>query len=201
MEQTSWIIGGGGFARTIASYLDRHRIMFVVANPEAPDQVSREDFFAMDHNEHTEVFIGVGDNNGRASEFAHIRSMGLRVAHCIAATATVARDASIGEGAVICAGAVIGSRAVVGANTIVNSLSYLGHDCVLGDHSQLTLNVSIAGTVTVGSNCFFGLKSGVYPNLTIGNDVVVMAGSIVTRSLPDAVTVGGVPARIMRREK
>ena len=69
---------------------------------------------------------------------------------------------------------------------------------MLGDHSQVTVGVTFGGTVSVGSNCFFGLKSAVLPNLTIGDAVVVMAGALVTRSLPDGVKAGGVPARVRR---
>ena len=49
-----------------------------------------------------------------------------------------------------------------------------------------------------GTNCFFGLKSAVLPGLTIGNNVQVAAGALVTKSVPDNVLVGGSPARLIR---
>jgi len=39
----------------------------------------------------------------------------------------------------------------------------------------------------------------VIPKCTIGSDVIVMAGALVTRDVPDRVMVGGSPARIVRR--
>jgi maltose O-acetyltransferase len=43
------------------------------------------------------------------------------------------------------------------------------------------------------------VKSAVVPHLTIGSDVVVMAGALVTQPVPDGVMVGGSPARVLRR--
>ncbi|MGN1326121.1 MAG: sugar O-acetyltransferase, partial [Candidatus Spyradenecus sp.] len=38
----------------------------------------------------------------------------------------------------------------------------------------------------------------VLPGVTIGSNVVVAAGAVVTRDVPDNVLVGGVPARILK---
>jgi hypothetical protein len=37
-----------------------------------------------------------------------------------------------------------------------------------------------------------------FPNVTIGDDTVVGAGSVVTRDLPAGVVAAGVPARVIR---
>jgi maltose O-acetyltransferase len=39
----------------------------------------------------------------------------------------------------------------------------------------------------------------VYPGVTIGDGVVVMPMSVVTRDVPDNVMVAGTPARIVRQ--
>jgi len=100
---------------------------------------------------------------------------------------------------VLCLGSQIGTRARIGFACIVNTLSSVDHDCVLGDYTQVTAGVNFGGWVVVGSNGFFGMKSAVIPKCTIGDDVVVMAGALVTRDVPDRVMVGGSPARIVRR--
>ena len=52
--------------------------------------------------------------------------------------------------------------------------------------------------VVLGSNVWLGGFVIVLPGVTIGDDSVVAAGSVVTRDVPPGVLVGGVPARPIR---
>ncbi|WP_436665917.1 sugar O-acetyltransferase [Lactiplantibacillus plantarum] len=52
--------------------------------------------------------------------------------------------------------------------------------------------------VHIGRNCWFGAGAIVLPGITIGDNVVVGAGSIVTKDLPDNVVAVGNPAHILR---
>ncbi|MBE6908486.1 MAG: sugar O-acetyltransferase [Ruminococcaceae bacterium] len=52
--------------------------------------------------------------------------------------------------------------------------------------------------VRIGRNCWFGAGVLVMPGVTIGNNVVVGAGSVVTHDLPDNVLAHGVPCRVVR---
>ena len=38
----------------------------------------------------------------------------------------------------------------------------------------------------------------ILPGITIGNNVVVAAGAVVTKDVPDNCVVGGVPARVLK---
>ena len=38
----------------------------------------------------------------------------------------------------------------------------------------------------------------ILPGVTIGNNVVVAAGAVVTKNVPDNVLVGGIPAKIIK---
>ena len=38
----------------------------------------------------------------------------------------------------------------------------------------------------------------ILPGVTIGNNVVVAAGAVVTKDVPDNCVVGGVPAKIIK---
>lgn len=51
--------------------------------------------------------------------------------------------------------------------------------------------VEIKNNVYIGNNCL------IMPGVTIGNDVIVGAGSVVTKSIPDGKVVAGNPARII----
>lgn len=51
--------------------------------------------------------------------------------------------------------------------------------------------------VKIGSDVFIGTNSIIMPGVTIGNEVIVAAGSIVTKSIPSGSIVGGNPAKII----
>ena len=52
--------------------------------------------------------------------------------------------------------------------------------------------------VTIGDNCWIGGNSVICPGVHIGNDVVIGAGSVVTRDIPDGSIAAGSPCRVIR---
>lgn len=50
----------------------------------------------------------------------------------------------------------------------------------------------------IGNNCVIGIRSIILPGVTIGNHVVVGAGSVVTKDIPSHSIVAGNPARILK---
>lgn len=60
------------------------------------------------------------------------------------------------------------------------------------DHIGLTKPVTIGNDVWIGGNCT------IMPGVTIGNNVVIVAGTVVAKDVPDNCVVGGVPAKKIR---
>lgn len=52
--------------------------------------------------------------------------------------------------------------------------------------------------VTIGNDVWIGMRSIIMPGVKIGNGVVIGAGAVVTKDIPDYAVVGGVPAKIIR---
>lgn len=50
----------------------------------------------------------------------------------------------------------------------------------------------------IGSRCFIGGRSLILPGISIGDDCIVGAGSVVTRDVPDGSIVAGNPASILK---
>lgn len=112
------------------------------------------------------------------------------------------------------------NRLFIGEGTFINSnlqiLSAgkvtLGKHCFIGPNCQLyTPNHPINNKqlrrqgwqydmpITIGDDCWFGGSVIVLLGVTIGDNVVVGAGSVVTKDLPSNVVAAGNPARIIRR--
>ena len=51
--------------------------------------------------------------------------------------------------------------------------------------------------VTIGSGCFIGSRVTILRGVTIGDNVIIGAGSMVTKDLPSNVFAAGVPAKII----
>lgn len=54
--------------------------------------------------------------------------------------------------------------------------------------------------ITIGSDVWIGINSIILPGIKIGNGVTIAAGSVVTRDVPDFVTIGGAPAKIIKEK-
>lgn len=107
----------------------------------------------------------------------------------------------------------IGQRCSVNRGVIIQ-----GHtSIVVGDDVVLSPNVMIldAGLdflalvdrgvrvhsgegIVIGARCWLGAGAIVLPGVKLGNNVLVAAGSVVTRSFESNVVIAGNPARIIR---
>lgn len=89
-------------------------------------------------------------------------------------------------------------------------------DIVIGDHVMIAPHVTIAtGThpvcprlrelglqynlpVHIGSRVWIGAGAILLPGVTVGDDSVIGAGSVVTRDIPSGVVAVGSPCRVLR---
>ena len=58
-------------------------------------------------------------------------------------------------------------------------------------------NIDFFGKVVIKDNVYVGNNCLIMPGVSIGSNVLVAAGSVVTKSVPDNVVVAGNPARFL----
>lgn len=117
----------------------------------------------------------------------------------IAPSAFIASTAKLGVGCVIYPNCFIGAKAKLGNGVFMLSGSIVNHDNIIEDRVIITSGVSLAGSVTVKSGAYLGQACNVRQYLTIGQKSTVGMGAVVTRDVPDNVTVIGCPAKPYER--
>jgi maltose O-acetyltransferase len=65
-------------------------------------------------------------------------------------------------------------------------------------HDPATLD-SIGKPIKIGNRVWIGLNVSIIAGVTIGDDVVIGAGSVVTKDIPSNSIAAGVPARVLKR--
>lgn len=89
-----------------------------------------------------------------------------------------------------------------------NAIIRIGKGTYIANNSGLITanhdvnNLSIheeAKDITLGEKCWIGLNAVILPGVTLGNQTIVAAGAVVTKSFPEGhCIIGGVPAKVIK---
>jgi acetyltransferase-like isoleucine patch superfamily enzyme len=85
-----------------------------------------------------------------------------------------------------------------GIHIDANCLIASGTTILSHDHCKRVNNQPLLFDTCIGKNCFIAVNSTILPGVTIGDEVIVGAGSVVTKDVPSNVIVAGNPAKIIR---
>lgn len=109
-----------------------------------------------------------------------------------------------------------GKNITVGRNVFINACCNfqdhggvtLGDGCLIGHNVVFaTLNHGIApdqrsvmhpAPIRLGKNVWVGSSSTILQGVTVGDNAIIAAGSVVTKDVPANTIVGGVPAKVIR---
>lgn len=81
---------------------------------------------------------------------------------------------------------------------ITDRVQFITHDGGTLILRHLTPDLEITGPITVGDYVYIGTQAIILPNVKIGNNCIIAAGSIVTKDIPDGSVAAGVPARVIK---
>jgi len=83
--------------------------------------------------------------------------------------------------------------------TVASGVTFINHDLI---HNVMK-NINnewydyYSGCIEIMDNVFIGSNSTILPNVKIGPNVIVAAGSVVTKDVPENSVVAGVPAKVI----
>jgi len=78
----------------------------------------------------------------------------------------------------------VGANSVIGYNTTILAHEYLIDEYRIGD-------------VIIGDRVLVGANTTILPGITIGNDAIVSAATLVNKDVPEGCFVGGNPMRVI----
>ena len=213
MTRLFGIYGVGGCGRGILPVAREHlgsdaRLVFI-DDGAAGEQVNGHDVLTLEQfgaaeDSEKRVAVAIAGSRTRQRVVDRCRSAGLAFFEVRAANVVQMDSVEIGEGALISPFVTFTSNIRIGAHFHANLYSYVEHDCVIGDYVTFAPSVRCNGNVHVGDHAYIGAGAVIRQGkpgqpLRIGAGAVVGMGAIVTRDVPDGVTVVGNPARLLER--
>lgn len=127
------------------------------------------------------------------------------IIECTGVIRELGEELIIGDNVGIAANAFIAMRGKleIGDNTIFGP--GVSIHCENHNFSDLETPIRLQGAtrkgVKIGKDCWIGSKAVILDGVTIGDHVIVAAGAVVTKDVPDYAIVGGVPAKVIKTRK
>ncbi|SDS69205.1 sugar O-acyltransferase, sialic acid O-acetyltransferase NeuD family [Formosa sp. Hel1_31_208] len=209
------VVGARGFANEILEVLhqmnqtdglvfydDINMISSGKIHDKFPVLNSFEEASAHFLREDKRFILGLGNPKLRKQMYDAFTALGGVVTSTVSTNTSIGHyGIAIGEGSNIFDRAVLSSHVSLGICTIVYYGVILTHDTQIGNFVDISPGAILLGRSSVGDYTQIGSHATILPDISIGKNVVVAAGAVVTKNVPDNCMVAGVPAEIKKTLK
>lgn len=147
--------------------------------------------------------VAIGDNYSREKIVQDIlkQSKDFKFVNAISGFSKISPSVKIGKGNVIMPGVIVNSEAVITNHCLLNTQSVLEHDSMMDDYASLSVGVITGGYCRLGRYSAICIGATILDRITIGENVVVGSGSLVTTDLESHGLYYGSPAKRVRDRK
>lgn len=207
-----YIVGAGGFAREIYSYLKATSFIydgFELAGFLGKDENELANFSCthkvkglLEHDDidpKSALIMGIAEPKLKQSLYKHYTKKGFKFITYKHPTAIIGNNVNVGNGSIICPFSVLTADIEIGLCTTVNISTTIGHDATIGDFCTLSSHCDITGGAKLESKVFLGSRASILPNISVKSDSIVGAGSVVIKTVESGTTVMGIPARLIKK--
>ena len=208
------IVGAGGFAKEILQTFAQRKELdnlyfFDNVTPDAPLRLFDQFPVLRTFEEVKDVFhrtgdvrftLGLGNPVIRYNMNRLFTSIGGSISSTISPNTEIGSfGTEIAPGCNILSGNIITNNVTLKTGCLINPGCSISHDSILEEYVQISPGVRITGNCMIAGFTMLGTNCVILPKIKIGKNVVVGAGAVVTKDVPDNVMVMGVPAAVRKK--
>ena len=95
----------------------------------------------------------------------------------------ISNNVKIGKGTLVCAGAIIQTHSNIGDHCIINTKSSVDHHCLLGNFINISPGCTLCSSIKIDNLVFIGASTTIIPEINIGENSIIGAGSLVLKNI------------------
>ena len=151
-------------------------------------------------NKNTFGIIGIGSNFIRKKVAEEINKIykNFNWATIISINSAINGNVRIGKGSIIVSGSVINTGTKIGEHCLINTSSSIDHDNTFKNYSSTGPGVITGGNVKLGQCSYLGIGSTVKHRITIQDNTIIGAQSLVLKNCDKNSIYFGIPAKKIR---
>lgn len=204
------IFGAGGFGREVKTIIDAinkhipntyHFIGFYDNGFQKGEMINGFPVLGgiselNEYSENLSVVVALGTPNIKKKIIEKIENKLISFPTIIHPKVSVSEDdVKIGKGCIICEGTIITCNIEIKDFVILNLMCSVGHDTIIEDYCAFMPSVNISGEVHIKNSVYVGTGVKIINLLEIGENTIIGAGAVVSKTLPPNCTAVGIPAK------
>ena len=150
----------------------------------------------------THAIAAIGDGPVREQCSLRLKESGYEITNAVHPSAQISPQVQLGQGVIILANVNLFFNSVLGDNVFVANSVTVSHDNQIDDNVSLNTSCTIVARVHVGRNVYVGASATVvHPHIgsiSVGEDAIIGAGSLIIENVPARAVVHGVPGKVVR---